>query len=137
MYLHHARCQEQGQTQRRIHQQGFLLLRISRKDKCIFWPLADHLFLLQNMQLLHQLFPKKLAKDTTNYFFVFQDTLYLVIFLDYFEVVFEPVLSQFPLFQEGFQPDFFLLRTFLAYQVITTVRTRINQYSVFIRSLWV
>ena len=95
------------QAQRKIHQKGSLRRTISSQEKCIFWPLVDHLFLLQNMQLFHQLFPKKLVKDTTNYFFVFQDTLYLVIFLDYFEVVFVLVLSQFLLFQEGFQPDFF------------------------------
>ena len=42
--------------------------------------------------------------------------MYLVIFLDYFEVVFEPVLSQFPPFQEDFQLDFVLSRTFLVDQ---------------------
>ena len=73
-------------------------------------------FLIAKYAIIPPIIPKKLVKDTTNYFFVFQDTLYLVIFLDYFEVVFVLVLSQFLLFQEGFQPDFFLLRTFLVYQ---------------------
>ncbi len=36
----------------------------------------DHRFLAQNMLLFHQLSPKKLVKDTTNYYVFFLDTIY-------------------------------------------------------------